>query len=189
MSAAAAEQVCVRREPVVLPTYAPCAADLHPMFIEKRVYQGSSGKVYPLPFVDRVEEERREQSWDGVWLENEHVRLLVLPQLGGRIHVGQVRGRCSAGSRSAAWPAHHSSRPPRSQPARLAPEPALPPNTRIATPHAHCAAPSQHKAGATGYDFFYRQRVVKPALVGLAGPWISGGVEFNWCGCCHLERR
>ena len=32
----------------------------------------------------------------------------------------------------------------------------------------------------TGYDFFYRQNVIKPALVGLAGPWISGGVEFNW---------
>nr|MCU0750931.1 DUF5107 domain-containing protein [Akkermansiaceae bacterium] len=30
------------------------------------------------------------------------------------------------------------------------------------------------------YDFFYRQDVIKPALVGLAGPWISGGVEFNW---------
>ena len=32
----------------------------------------------------------------------------------------------------------------------------------------------------TGYDFFYRQDVIKPALVGLAGPWLSGGVEFNW---------
>ena len=31
-----------------------------------------------------------------------------------------------------------------------------------------------------GYNFFYRQRVIKPALVGLLGPWISGGVEFNW---------
>lgn len=31
-----------------------------------------------------------------------------------------------------------------------------------------------------GYDFFYRQSVIKPALVGLLGPWISGGVEFNW---------
>jgi hypothetical protein len=30
------------------------------------------------------------------------------------------------------------------------------------------------------YDFLYRQNVIKPALVGLAGPWISGGVEFNW---------
>src|SRR5207249_3872810 len=33
---------------------------------------------------------------------------------------------------------------------------------------------------SNGYDFFYRQNVIKPALVGLAGPWISGGVEFNW---------
>lgn len=31
-----------------------------------------------------------------------------------------------------------------------------------------------------GYDFFYRHRVIKPALIGLFGPWISGGVEFNW---------
>jgi tetratricopeptide (TPR) repeat protein len=31
-----------------------------------------------------------------------------------------------------------------------------------------------------GYDFFYRQRVIKPALIGLFGPWISGGLEFNW---------
>ena len=31
-----------------------------------------------------------------------------------------------------------------------------------------------------GYDFFYRHEVIKPALIGLFGPWISGGVEFNW---------
>ena len=31
-----------------------------------------------------------------------------------------------------------------------------------------------------GYDFVYYNRVIKPALVGLAGPWISGGIEFNW---------
>lgn len=31
-----------------------------------------------------------------------------------------------------------------------------------------------------GYDFIYRQDVIKPALVGLAGPWVSGGIEFNW---------
>ena len=31
-----------------------------------------------------------------------------------------------------------------------------------------------------GYDAVYYNEVVKPALVGLAGPWISGGIEFNW---------
>ena len=30
-----------------------------------------------------------------------------------------------------------------------------------------------------GYPFFYRQRVIKPALIGMAGAWISGGVEWN----------
>lgn len=33
---------------------------------------------------------------------------------------------------------------------------------------------------STGYDFFYRQHVIKPALIGAMGSWISGGVEFNW---------
>ncbi len=30
------------------------------------------------------------------------------------------------------------------------------------------------------YDFVYYNEVIKPALVGLAGPWISGGIEFNY---------
>ncbi len=30
------------------------------------------------------------------------------------------------------------------------------------------------------YDFIYHNEVIKPALVGLAGPWISGGIEFNY---------
>jgi tetratricopeptide (TPR) repeat protein len=30
-----------------------------------------------------------------------------------------------------------------------------------------------------GYHFFYRQQVIKPALIGMLGAWISGGVEWN----------
>jgi len=30
-----------------------------------------------------------------------------------------------------------------------------------------------------GYDFIYRQHVIKPALIGMLGAWISGGVEWN----------
>ncbi|ATC64980.1 DUF5107 domain-containing protein [Nibricoccus aquaticus] len=116
--------VTVRRESVVFPTYLPAAADKNPMFLEKRVYQGSNGKVYPLPFTDRIALEKMEQAWDAVWVENAFIRVMILPQLGGRIHVGEDK--------------------------------------------------------TNGYDFFYRQNVIKPALVGLAGPWISGGVEFNW---------
>ena len=34
-----------------------------------------------------------------------------------------------------------------------------------------------------GYDFFYRQHVIKPALIGMLGAWISGGIE--WCVFHH----
>ncbi len=34
-----------------------------------------------------------------------------------------------------------------------------------------------------GYDFFYRQHVIKPALIGMLGAWISGGIE--WCAFHH----
>ncbi|MBT7300311.1 MAG: DUF5107 domain-containing protein [Victivallales bacterium] len=32
----------------------------------------------------------------------------------------------------------------------------------------------------TGREMFYRNQVVKPALVALRGAWISGGIEFNF---------
>ena len=43
--------------PVTLPTHEPHAPDKNPMFLETRVYQGSSGKVYPQPFTDRIADE------------------------------------------------------------------------------------------------------------------------------------
>jgi tetratricopeptide (TPR) repeat protein len=118
------EEVKAWEEPVEMLTYLPATADLNPMFLEKRVYQGSSGDVYPLPFVDRIATEPLIKAWQAIHLENQFIRLMILPEIGGRIHVGLDK--------------------------------------------------------TNGYDFFYRQNVIKPALVGLAGPWISGGVEFNW---------
>ncbi|SKC42685.1 DUF5107 domain-containing protein [Krasilnikoviella flava] len=112
------------REPVSIDTYDIGEPDRYPAYLDQRVYQGSSGGVYPMPFVDRVEQVKRPRLWDAVHLENAYVRLMVLPELGGRIHVGVDRTR--------------------------------------------------------GYDFFYRNDVIKPALVGLLGPWVSGGVELNW---------
>src|ERR1700727_696489 len=81
--------VRVWTEEVVIPTYMPAAPDKNPMFLEKRVYQGSSGKVYPLPFIDRIAEEKRDVAWDAIHLENEFIYVMILPQIGGRIHVGR----------------------------------------------------------------------------------------------------
>ncbi|HTZ60868.1 MAG TPA: DUF5107 domain-containing protein [Acidobacteriaceae bacterium] len=112
------------QEEVEIPTHPAQPPDRNPMFLEKRVYQGSSGKVYPNPFTDRVSDEKRDQKYQAIFLENEYLHVMILPEIGGRIHVGRDK--------------------------------------------------------TNNYDFFYRQNVIKPALVGLLGPWISGGVEFNW---------
>ncbi|PYX82197.1 MAG: hypothetical protein DMG70_15895, partial [Acidobacteria bacterium] len=78
------------QETIVIPTYRVLPADLNPMFLEKRVYQGSSGKVYPNPFTDRISDERRDKEYRAVFLENEYIQVMVLPEIGGRIHRGKT---------------------------------------------------------------------------------------------------
>ncbi|MFE7846757.1 DUF5107 domain-containing protein [Microbacterium sp. NPDC057407] len=112
------------REPLRIATYDVEAAPGFPAYLDRRVYQGSSGRVYPLPFHERVADSPTMREWDAVHLQNEFLHLVVLPELGGRIHIAVDR--------------------------------------------------------VAGVDMFYRNNVIKPALVGLTGPWISGGIEFNW---------
>ena len=40
------------RETVVIPTYEVGQPEKNPIFLEKRVYQGSSGAVYPYPVIE-----------------------------------------------------------------------------------------------------------------------------------------
>lgn len=112
------------QESVVIPTYEVGLPDKNPMFLEKRVYQGSSGKVYPYPTTEKISREKTDKVYQAVYLENEYIRVMVLPELGGRIQRAYDK--------------------------------------------------------TNGYDFVYYNHVIKPALVGLLGPWISGGIEFNW---------
>ena len=42
----------------------------------------------PLPFADRISSQREDRSWEAVHMENEFLRVMVLPEIGGRIHVG-----------------------------------------------------------------------------------------------------
>src|SRR5690349_13867413 len=87
----AGREVAGWRQPVTIPTYVPLPPDRYPAFLHRRVYQGSSGRVYPLPVHDRISRQPEPRVWDAVHLENAWVRVLVLPELGGRIHVGQDR--------------------------------------------------------------------------------------------------
>ena len=112
------------REIVTIPTYEAGKPEKNPMFLEKRVYQGSSGVVYPYPVIESIGNEAVDKDWQAIWMENEYIKVMVLPELGGRVQM--------------AW-------------------------DKIKQRH-----------------FVYYNHVIKPALVGLAGPWISGGIEFNW---------
>ena len=75
----------VWEEDVVIPTYGVGKPDKNPMFFEKRVYQGSQGKVYPYPVVDKILDEKENRCYRAVFLENDYLKVMVLPQLGGRI--------------------------------------------------------------------------------------------------------
>lgn len=118
------EPVQAWAEDVLIPTYKIGAPDRNPMFLEKRVYQGSSGAVYPYPVIDKIFDEREEKAYTALFLENRYLRIMILPELGGRVQMALDK--------------------------------------------------------TNGYHFVYYNRVIKPALVGLTGPWISGGIEFNW---------
>ena len=79
------EQVKIWEEQVVIPTYEIGEADKNPIFLDKRVYQGSSGKIYPYPTVETISDEKVDKAYRAVWLENEYLRVMILPELGGRI--------------------------------------------------------------------------------------------------------
>ena len=112
------------REIVTIPTYEIGKPEKNPIFLEKRVYQGSSGVVYPYPVIESISDEKVDKEWKAVFIENEYIKVMVLPELGGRIQM------------------------------------------------AYDKIKQRH--------FVYYNHVIKPALVGLTGPWISGGIEFNW---------
>lgn len=117
-------KVKVWQQDTTIPTYSVGKPDKNPMFLDKRVYQGSSGRVYPHTVIDKIYDEKEDKVYKAVFLENDFIQVMILPELGGRIQRAYDK--------------------------------------------------------TNGYDFVYYNHVIKPALVGLAGPWISGGIEFNW---------
>ncbi|MDR1153732.1 MAG: DUF5107 domain-containing protein [Bacteroidales bacterium] len=111
-------------EELMLPTYEVGEEEKNPIFLEKRVYQGSSGAVYPYPVIEKIHDEKHDKAYRAFFLENEYLKIMILPELGGRVQM------------------------------------------------AYDKVKQRH--------FVYYNQVIKPALVGLTGPWISGGIEFNW---------
>ncbi len=77
------EEVKAWSEIVQIPTYKTGAPEKNPMFLEKRVYQGSSGVVYPHPVIDRVFDEKEDKDYTALFLENRYLKIMILPEIGG----------------------------------------------------------------------------------------------------------
>jgi len=121
--AADASGVRVWETKAVIPTYLAGDPEPNPMFFFGRPSQGAQGPVYPYPMYDTLTGKKVDKTYTMVYLENEYIRIGVLPEVGGRIFEGVDK--------------------------------------------------------TNNYNFIYRQHVIKPALIGLIGAWISGGVEWN----------
>ncbi len=129
LSTIASGQSSVRvwEESLILPTYRLQPPELNPIFYENESYQGAKKMVYPYPFQDRVTDIREQKTYKALYLENDYIRLSILPELGGRLFSAVDK--------------------------------------------------------TNNYEIFYHQHVIKPALIGMLGAWISGGIE--WCVFHH----
>ena len=115
----------VQIEQMSIPTYPIMECERMPIFNENRMHQGTSGNPYPvMPVLSVVRENCQPRDYEVIRMENDYIRLILIPELGGRVFEAYDK--------------------------------------------------------VNHYDFLYRQHVIKPALIGAYGLWISGGLEFNW---------
>jgi tetratricopeptide (TPR) repeat protein len=115
--------VTVTEKDINIPTYLVGDPEPNPMFYFGRQSQGAQAPFYPYPMVDSLTGRKADKIYKIVYLENEYLRIGILPEIGGRIFEGVDK--------------------------------------------------------TNGYNFIYRQHVIKPTLISILGAWISGGVEWN----------
>ena len=120
-------QVKMSEEKWVLPTYKVKPPDKNPMFFKGESYQGASKYIYPYGMNDVIANEKTDQAWKALILENEYIKLCVTPEIGGKLYYGTDK--------------------------------------------------------TNGYNFLYKNNVVRPSNIGMFGAWVSGGIE--WCVIHH----
>lgn len=116
-------QVKMQETTITIPSYSIGAPEVTPLFYTPEVYQGAQLRIYPYPYLGKLSNQKIDKIYKALILENEYVKICVLPELGGRLYYAQDK--------------------------------------------------------TNGYDFIYRNNVIKPALIGMTGAWVSGGVEWN----------
>jgi tetratricopeptide (TPR) repeat protein len=120
-------QVKISEQEWIIPTYKVSPPDKNPMFFKSESYQGASKYIYPYGMNDVISNEKSDQKWKAVILENEYIKLCVTPEIGGKLYYGTDK--------------------------------------------------------TNGYNFIYKNGVVKPSNIGMLGAWVSGGIE--WCVIHH----
>ena len=116
-------QVSIREVNENIPTYLSGPPDPNPMFFFGQGSQGAEGRIYPYALYDNLTNKKSDKIYKMVYLENEYVKIGILPEIGGRLFSAVDK--------------------------------------------------------TNNYSFIYTQHVIKPALIGLTGAWISGGIEWN----------
>jgi hypothetical protein len=120
-------QVKISEQEWIIPTYKVSPPDKNPMFFKSESYQGASKYIYPYGMNDVISNEKSDQKWKALILENEYIKLCVTPEIGGKLYYGTDK--------------------------------------------------------TNGYNFIYKNGVVKPSNIGMLGAWVSGGIE--WCVIHH----
>jgi hypothetical protein len=109
---------------ITIPTYMVDAPNPMPRFYEGRAHQGVKRRMYPYPMNDNMTGKKEDKEYHIIYLENEYIKVGIMPGLGGRIYSAVDK--------------------------------------------------------TNGYDFFYRNDVIKPSLIGMLGFWISGGNAWGY---------
>jgi tetratricopeptide (TPR) repeat protein len=117
-------KLSVREDSLLIPTYVSLAPNPMPRFYEGLSHQGVQRRVYPYPMNDNLTRRKEDVKYHIIYLENEFVKIGILPGLGGRIFEAIDK--------------------------------------------------------TNGYNFFYRQHVIKPSMIGMLGYWISGSLGWGF---------
>jgi tetratricopeptide (TPR) repeat protein len=73
---------------IVIPTYLVGPPEPNPMFYFGRQSQGAQAPVYPYPMYDVLTGTKTDKTYRIVYLENEYLRIGILPEIGGRLFEG-----------------------------------------------------------------------------------------------------
>jgi len=117
-------QVKAWQDTLTIPTYQIGPPEVNPTFSWSASERKQRKRVYPYAFKEILTNEQVQKNYTACWLENEYIKVLILPEIGGRLHGARDK--------------------------------------------------------TNDYNFFYWQPTIKPALIGMTGAWISGGIEWNF---------